>query len=148
MTKLLDKICYIRDLLEQKQDNKLVYNHKIMNDLFEELARQSRFKAKNYSYEIDFTAQDLRELAEDIRNTFKRWEYQTNPERIIKKFKGQTEIHLEEVNNTMDKYLSYRTINALPLIKLLNMCEGIAVILYFMEIDANDETAKLTERLI
>ena len=87
MTKLLDKICFIRDLLEKKQDSKIIYNQGVINSLIEDLNRHAKKKAENYSYEIEFTSQDLRELAEDIRNTFQRWEYQTNPERIIKKFR-------------------------------------------------------------
>ena len=148
MTKTLDKICYLRDLLEQKQDKRLVFNHMVINSLIEDLNRHAKKKAENYSYEIEFTSQDLRELAEDIRNTFKRWEYQTNPERIIKKFKGKTDIDLSEVNKTVGEYLSYRTANIMPLTRILGICEGFAFVLYFMEIDADDETAKLTERLI
>lgn len=148
MTKTLDKICYLRDLLEKKQDKKIIFNHMVINTLIEDLTRHAKKKAENYSYEIEFTSQDLRELAEDIRNTFKRWEYQTNPERIIKKFKGKTDIDLSEVNKTVGEYLSYRTANIMPLTRLLGICEGFGIILYFMELDADDETAKLTERLI
>lgn len=148
MTKLLDKICFVRDLLEQKQDEKLKFNHTVINTLIDDLTRQAVKKSKDYNHEIEFTAQDLRELAEDIRNTFKRWEYQTNPEKIIKKFKNQTEIDLSKVNDTLEKYLNLRTTNVLPLTRLLGICEGFALILYFMELDADDKTAKLTERLI
>lgn len=148
MAKLLDKICYLRDLLENKQDDKLVFNHGIINSLIDEITRQAVKKAKDYKHEIEFTSQDLRELAEDIRNTFKRWDYQVNPERVIKKFKGQTNIDLSEVNDNLNKYLSYRIQNALPLLRLQGLCEGQSIVLYFMELDADDETAKLTERLI
>ena len=148
MTKLLDNICKLRDILEYKQDSKIVFAHKIINDLTEELTRQAIKKAKDYSYDIEFTSQDLRELAKDIRDTFKRWGYQTNPERLIKKFKGQTQIDLSEVNATLDKYLRYRNENIIPLSRLLSICEGHSVILYFMELDSDDEIAKYTERLI
>ena len=148
MSKLLDNICKLRDILEYKQDSKIVFAHKIINDLVEELTRQAIKKAKDYSYDIEFTSQDLRELAKDIRDTFKRWGYQTNPERLIKKFKGQTQIDLSEVNATLDKYLRYRNENIIPLSRLLSICEGHSVILYFMELDSDDEIAKYTERLI
>lgn len=148
MTKLIDKICFLRDLLENKQDEKLIYNHGVINSLIDEITRQAVKKARDYNHEIEFTAQDLRELAEDIRNTFKRWDYQVNPERLIKKFKGKTEIDLTEINNDMNKYLTIRTQNALPLLRLQGICEGHSVILYFLELDAEDETAQLTERLI
>ena len=148
MTKLIDKICFLRDLLEQKQDEKLIYNHGVINSLIDEITRQAVKKARDYNHEIEFTAQDLRELAEDIRNTFKRWDYQVNPERLIKKFKNQTEVDLSNVNDTLEKYLNLRTTNVLPLTRLLGICEGFGIILYFMELDADDKTAKLTERLI
>ena len=76
------------------------------------------------------------------------WDYQVNPERVIKKFKGQTDIDLSEVNTSLNKYLNLRIQNAVPLLRLQSLCEGQAIILYFMELDADDETAKLTERLI
>lgn len=148
MTKLLDNICKLRDILEYKQDSKIVFNHKLIKDLTEELTRQAIKKAKDYSYQIEFTSQDLRELAKDIRDTFKRWENKVNPEKIIKSFRGKTEIDLSEVNNTLNEYLRYRTENADVLMRLLGICEGHGIILYFMELDSNDEMAKLTERLI
>lgn len=149
MTRLLDNISKLRDILEYKQDSKLVYSHKIINSLTEELTRQSIKKARDYSYEIEFTSQDLRELAKDIRDTFKRWEYQTNPERLIKKFRGVEKVDLTEINENLEKYLRLRTDNVEPLTKLLGICEGYGIILYFMELDAGDEFAiKYTERLI
>lgn len=149
MTRLLDNISKLRDILEYKQDSKLVYSHKIINSLTEELTRQAVKKARDYSYEIEFTSQDLRELAKDIRDTFKRWEYQTNPERLIKKFRGVEKVDLTEVNANLDKYLHYRSENIVPLTRLLGICEGYGIILYFMELDAGDEFAiKYTERLI
>jgi len=148
MTKLLDKICYLRDILESKNYEKLKFCSGVINQLIEELNRQARKKAKDYSYEIDFTSQDLRELAEDIRNTFKRWENETIPEKVIKKFKGYNELDLSEINENMSKYFNLRITNILPLTRLLCLCEGFGTILYFMELDADDEVAKLTERLI
>lgn len=150
MTRILDNISKLRDILEHKEDKKIVYSHKLIGDLVEELTRQCVKKARDYSYELEFTSQDLRELAEDIRSTFKRWEYHTNPERLIKKYgKGKTQVDLSEMNNNLNIYLTYRMQNAIPLLKLLGICEGHGAILYFMELDSEDDFAiRYTERLI
>ena len=149
MTNLIDNICKLRDILENKQDNKIIFNHKIINSLIEELTRQATKKAKDYSYEIEFTSQDLRELAKDIRDTLKRWSDAVIPEKLIKKYgKGKTEIDLKEMNDIMNNYFNLIVNNVLPLTRLLCICEGHGAILYFMELDADDETAKLTERVI
>ena len=149
MTNLIDNICKLRDILENKQDSKIIFNHKIINSLIEELTRQATKKAKDYSYEIEFTSQDLRELAKDIRDTLKRWSDAVIPEKLIKKYgKGKTEIDLREMNDTMNNYFNLIVNNVLPLTRLLCICEGHGAILYFMELDADDETAKLTERVI
>lgn len=150
MTRILDNISKLRDILEYKQDKKIVFSHKIILDLIEELTRQAIKKARDYSYELDFTSQDLRELAEDIRNTFKRWGYYTNPERLIKKYgKDKKEIDLSKMNDELNKYLELRTLNTLPLMRLLGICEGQGAILYFMELASDDEFAiKYTKRVI
>lgn len=49
MTKLIDKICFLRDLLEQKQDEKLIYNHGVINSLIDEITRQAVKKARDYN---------------------------------------------------------------------------------------------------
>lgn len=149
MTNLIYNICKLRDILENKQDSKIIFNHKIINSLIEELTRQATKKAKDYNYEIEFTSQDLRELAKDIRDTLKRWSDAVIPEKLIKKYgKGKTEIDLKEMNDTMNNYFNLIVNNVLPLTRLLCICEGHGAILYFMELDADDETAKLTERVI
>lgn len=63
MTKLLDKICKVRDLVTSKDYGKLkFYNMEILN-LKEEINRQITKKTNDYSYQLDITSQDLRELA-------------------------------------------------------------------------------------
>lgn len=149
MTRLIDNICKLRDILEKKQDSKIVFNHGIINSLIEELTRQATKKARDYNYEIEFTSQDLRELAKDIRDTLKRWSDAVIPEKLIKKYgKGKTEIDLTEMNTVMNEYFKLIALNIQPLTKLMCICEGHGAILYFLELDADDETAKLTERLI
>ena len=149
MTKLIDNICKLRDILEKKQDSKIIYNHGIINRLIEDVTRQAIKKARDYNYEIDFTSQDLRELAKDIRDTLKRWSDAVIPEKLIKKYgKGKVEIDLKEMNDKLNYYFALMTQNTLPLTRLMCICEGHGAILYFLELDADDEVAKLTERLI
>ena len=84
MTQVIDKICKLRDAVTCKNDNKLIFLHGIVDKLCDELKRHLQKKVDNYSYELDFTSQDLRELAQDIRSMFKRWDTIMNPEKNIK----------------------------------------------------------------
>lgn len=149
MTRLIDNICKLRDILENKQDSKIVFSHKLMHDLIEEISRQAVKKARDYDYQLAFTSQDLRELAKDIRDTLKRWSDAVIPEKLIKKYgKVKTEIDLTDMTNTLDKILRYRADNIEILTQLQGICEGQGAILYFLELASQDDTAKLTERLI
>ena len=85
MSKLLDNICKIRDILEYKQYNKLGYIRQLSQSIFDEVHRNIKRKVKDYSYELEFTSQDLRETAQAISDTFKRWDNIMNPEKQTKK---------------------------------------------------------------
>ena len=149
MTRLIDNICTLRDVLESKQDRKLVFYHKLINDLAEEISRQATQKARDYNYCLEFTSQDLRELAKDIRDTLKRWSDSVIPEKLIKKYgKDKTEIDLNTMTDKIGEVLRYRTDNIEVLTRLQGICEGQGAILYFMELASGDKTAELTERLI
>ena len=149
MTRLIDNICKLRDVLESKQDRKLVFYHKLINDLTEEISRQATQKARDYNYCLEFTSQDLRELAKDIRDTLKRWSDAVIPEKLIKKYgKDKTEIDLNTMTDKIGEVLRYRADNIEVLTRLQGICEGQVAILYFMELASGDKTAELTERLI
>ena len=148
MTRLIDNICKLRDVLESKQDRKLVFYHKLINDLTEEISRQATQKARDYNYCLEFTSQDLRELAKDIRDTLKRWSDSVIPEKLIKKFGKKPEVDLSAMTDKIGEVLRYRADNIEVLTRLQGICEGQGAILYFMELASQDKTAELTERLI
>ena len=85
MSKLLDNICKIRDILEYKQYNKLGYIRQLSQSIFDEVHRNIKRKASDYSYQLEFTSQDLRETAQAISDTFKRWDNIMNHEKKTKK---------------------------------------------------------------
>lgn len=152
MTKLLDKICKIRDLMVSKDFSKLKFYNMQMGQLKEEVHRQIRKKATDYNYELDFTSQDLRELSSDIRKCLKRWETAMNPEKNIKALLASIEdkkINLDPFYNKTIPIMIARTENIQALIELLNLLEYHSVYLYMLEEASNDEFAlKYTERLV
>lgn len=153
MTRVIDRICKLRDAVTSKNDNKLVFYHGIVDRLCIDLKRHLQKKIDDYDYELDFTSQDLRELAQDIRSMFRRWETVMNPEKNVKY------IHKNDItdgNLTLqphfDKVLpviTARRDNISKFTELLSLCEHFGVVLYFCEIAAEDEFAiNCTERLI
>lgn len=152
MSKLLDKICALRDLIADKKYSKFKFLKMDLLQLKEEIHRQMSRKATDYSHQLDFTAQDLRELAADIRNMLKEWSDIMDPDENIKAIHTNIKDGVVNINPFMDKVvpiMSVRTISMQPLIELLNLVEYHAVFLYFVEIASEDELAlKYTERVI
>ena len=152
MTNLLDNICQIRDLLVSGNYGRLkMYKMKFCR-LKDEIHRQTRNKALDFKHELDFTSQDLRELAEDIRNLLKHWADVMNPETNIKALAEATKdgkIMLEEFPPKVIPIMQARTETIQPLIELLNIVEYHAVYLYYIEEASNDRVAlNFTERII
>lgn len=167
MTKLQDAICKLRDFFENNDiyyiSKKLPYQRGLMQQIFNDVHRRLNKRATEYEtvkfnkefnikQELDFTSQDLRELAQDIRNVFKKWENEMNPEKNIKALKkqitdsGQLNFH----NFTEQKMIiiTARRDFVQPMLELLNMLEFHGVYLYYLEIASKDEFAiKCTERL-
>ena len=85
MSKIIDNICKLRDILEYKDYKKLGYIRQLCQSIFDEVHRNMARKASDYSYNLDFTSQDLRETAQAISDTFKRWDNIMCPEKQIKK---------------------------------------------------------------
>lgn len=153
MTQVIDKICKLRDAVTSKKYEKLTYYHGIVDKLGDELKRHLQKKIDDYSYELDFTSQDLRELAQDIRSMFKKWDTVMNPEKNIK------HIHKNDIKDNnlslqphFDKVLPImraRCHNVAKFTELLSIIEHFAVVLYYCEIASEDEFAiNYTERLI
>jgi hypothetical protein len=151
MSNVIENICRLRDIIENKDYKRLAYSRKIMTSIFEEIHRHLGRKAQDYKYELDFTAQDLRELAQDIRNMFKRWDNVMCPEKNIKELtknmKDNT-IDFDSFSKKVIPYMEYRRDNVYALIELLSLLEYHSVYLYYLELASNDEFAiKCTQRL-
>ena len=152
MSNLLDKICVLRDLITQKQYNKLKFYKIGILRLKEEIHRQLSKKAQDYSYELDFTAQDLRELAQEINQMLNDWQTIMNPDTHIKetmRISENKQLNIIPFQDTVIPIMQARTNTIQPLIELLNLIEYHAVFLYFLELASNDEFAiNYTERVI
>ena len=152
MTQVIDRICKLRDAVTSKNDNKLVFYHGIVDKLGDELKRHLQKKVDDYSYQLDFTSQDLRELAQDIRSMFKRWDTIMNPEKNIKHiYKNDVKGEHLTLQPHFDKVLpviTARRDNTAKFTELLSILEHFGVVLYYFEIAAEDEFAiNYTERL-
>lgn len=151
MTKLLDKICKVRDLVTSKDYSKLkFYNMEILK-LKEEINRQITKKTNDYSYQLDITSQDLRELAQDIRSLLKKWEVAMSPEKNIKKLLKEVDaddkIDMDNFYKRVIPIMTARTESIQTLTEFLNIVEFYATFLYMVEEASNDKFAlKYTER--
>lgn len=152
MTKLLDKICLLRDVITQKQYNKLKFHKMNILMLKEELHRHIKKKALDYKHELEFTSQDLRELAKEIRDMFKRWENTMSPEKNIKEIynnRDGNKINIDKYSDKVIPIMTARTETMQPLIELLSLIEYHSVYLYYLEMAAKDEFAlNYTERVL
>lgn len=151
MSRVQDKICFIRDLVISNDFAKLKFHKMTMLNLKEEIHRHVAKKTNDYNYQLDFTSQDLRELAQDIKSLLKKWETKMCPEKNIKKIQKdviENKIFLDPFYNEVIPIMIARTENIQPLTELLNLIEYHAVFLYFLEEASNDKFAlEYTERL-
>lgn len=150
MSKLLDKICFIRDLVTSKEYGKLKFHKMKMCELKEEIHRQIKKKHEDPKYELDFAAQDLRELAQDIRSLLKRWGTLMCPEKNIKELLKNVKNNQIDMDPFFTKTIPImiaRTENIQALTELLSLLEYHAVYLYMLEEASNDSLAlNYTER--
>lgn len=155
MSQILDNICKLRDVFSSKDYKKVPHARGTMQKVFEEVHRNMTRKARDYNYTLDFTSQDLRELAQDIRSMLKRSETAMNPEKNIKEIhknsiviNGQRQINIDNYMNKALPIMEFRRDNVAPMIELLNLIEYHSVYLYYLELVTNDEVAlTYTERL-
>lgn len=144
MSNLLDRICKIRDILELKQYNRLGYIRQISEKIFDEVHRNMARKADDYSYQLDFTSQDLRETAQAISDTFKRWDNIMCPEKQTKKLMKTIEegkLNLDTFTNETIPIMAYRRDYTQILTELRSLLEYHSVFLYFIEEASNDKFA-------
>lgn len=152
MSNLLDKICALRDLIASKQYSKFKFHKMQILQLKEEIHRHIKKKAENYKHELEFTSQDLRELAEDIHKMFNDWQDFMNPAKHIKAIGTDIkdgQLDFTPYQDEVIPLMTARTECIQALAEILSLVEYHAVYLYFLELASNDEFAiKCTERVI
>ena len=149
MSKLLDNICKIRDILEYKQYNKLGYIRQLSQSIFDGVHRNIKRKASDYSYQLEFTSQDLRETAQAISDTFKRWDNIMNPEKRTKKLAKDAKNNTIDLNPFFEEVIpimQYRRDYTQVLTELRSLLEYHAVFLYYIEEASEDEVIKYIKR--
>lgn len=141
----IDCICHIRDILEYKQYDKLKASRCHFEKLFKSVHRDVKAKTENPKLELDFCAQDLRELAKDISDTLKRWDHELDPERNIKKLKKQItpdgKLDFNDYFNNFIRNARLRCDHIQILTELRNIIEHHAVYLYWLEEESMDPFA-------
>lgn len=151
MSNIQDHICKICDILDKKQYDKLGYIRKLSQVIFDDVHKYLLRKSKDYSYQLDFTSQDLRILAKSISDAFKRWDNEMCPEKNIKQLRKDCKdgkINIDEFMKSKLHFMEYRRDYTQMLIELKSLMEYHAVYLYYLEIASGDEFAmKYTERI-
>lgn len=122
-----------------------------MQRIFNDVHRHIKKKGDNYKHELEFTSQDLRELAQAIGDTIKRWDTELNPEKNIKRMKKENlkdrTLDLEPYLNRSLPIMTLRRDFIQELTELRSLMEHHSVYLYFLEEASNDEFAlRCTER--
>lgn len=146
MSKIIDNICKIRDILEYKDYKKFGYLRQLCPNIFEEVHKHIKRKSEDYSYELDFTSQDLRETAQAISDTFKRWDNIMCPEKNIKKLiknVKQNKLDLNPFTDATIPIMALRRDYTQILTELRSLLEYHSVFLYFLE-EASNDTLALT----
>jgi hypothetical protein len=151
MSNIIDNICKLRDILEYKDYKNFGYIRNLCQSIFDEVHRHMGRKANDYSYQLDFTSQDLRETAQAISDTFKRWNNIMCPEKNIKKLLKEVnngKLNLDSFTNATIPIMALRRDNAQILTELRSLLEYHSVFLYFLEEASQDKFAlKYTQRL-
>ncbi|MCM1338974.1 MAG: hypothetical protein NC191_04825, partial [Muribaculaceae bacterium] len=142
----------LRDLIASNQYNKFKFHKMQILLLKEEIHRHIKKKAQNYKHELEFTSQDLRELAEDIHKMLNDWQDFMNPAKHIKSIGTNIKDGQLDLTSYQDKVIplmTARTECIQAFAEILSLVEYHAVYLYFLELASNDEFAiKCTERII
>lgn len=151
MARITDNICKLRDILENKDYDKLKFARGLVQSIFNEVHRNMARKADDYSYELEFTAQDLRETAQAISDTLKRWDNIMCPEKNIKallKNVDNGKLNFDDFTNNSLPIMALRRDNIQMLTELRSLLEYHSVFLYFLEEASNDKFAlTCTKRL-
>lgn len=151
MARITDNICKLRDILENKDYPKLKFARGLFQSIFDEVHRNMARKADDYSYQLEFTSQDLRETAQAISDTLKRWDNVMCPEKNIKKLLKTVDngkLSFDSFTNETLPIMALRRDHIQMLTELKSLLEYHSVFLYFLEEASQDKFAlTYTQRL-
>ena len=144
MAQVISDLCKVRDILASDNDKKIAINHIKYQMLADKIRVNINKKTMDKNFDIDITAQDLRELSEDIKKVLARWETFMNGNNQTAWFLNQGKVNVTEYQKTIIPYLRARFI----LVALDNLCIFTSTMLYLIEVADEDEFAlKHTERV-
>lgn len=149
MSKVIDNICKFRDFLQQSDIYTIARDLKkqqsLIRAIFEDVHKYINRRNNEHSQNLDFTALDLRWLAEDIQKVIHKMEDKMCPEKNIKLFRKELtenrELDLTWLTNRCIPIMEARRDSIQVLYELLNLLEFHAVYLYFLELESKDEFA-------
>lgn len=147
MAQVISDLCKVRDILVSDNDKKIAISHIKYLQLADKIRSIVNKKTVDKDYEMDITAQDLRELSSDIKTVLNRWETFMNGKNqttwvIDKAVDGK--INVKSYTDTITPYLRAR----FNLVALDSLCIYTSTMLYLIEIADGDEFAiKNTERV-
>lgn len=148
MVRVISDICKIRDLLNSGKDNFIASRSCMYDQLTEKLRQLIRTKINDKNYEMDITAQDLRELSMDIKAVLRKWnglfDAKNQTSWLLSKVDTNGKLVVQEYTDKVIPYLRAR----FRLTALLNVSDYFSVLLYAIEMADVDEFAiKHTERV-
>lgn len=114
MTKLMDDICNLRDMLIAKDVKKLCANTVKIHMLTDNVRRQVKKFGKDIEHtKLDFTSDDLTETASEIKSMLKVCEDKLKPEYNLKKIFSNEKINdnvIQDFMSPMCEYMAVRTV--------------------------------------
>lgn len=149
MATVIGDICKIRDILVSDNDRLIAVSHVKYQQLADKIRNAINKKTEEPKYEMDFTAQDLREMADEIIIVLKRWEKFLDAKNqtswfLTKIKENDGKANVKEYIKIIVPYLRGRFM----LVALHSLCIYTATMLYLIEESDNDEFAiKYTERI-
>lgn len=149
MAQVISDLCKVRDILASGEDKKIAISHIKYQQLADKIRIAINKKTVDKKYEMDITAQDLRELSEDIKKVLTRWETFLDGKNQTSWFLNRTDNNDGKANvkcyiDTITPYLRARY----NLVALDSLCIFTSTMLYLIEVADGDEFAiKHTERI-
>lgn len=152
MSRVLDLICKCRDVLADRPEKLRGYvgTGALFDQMVDCAHREIARKSHDHKRELDFSSQDLMELAQDIQGVLKRWEDKMNPKKNIKNLLREVKdgkLSFHNFTEEKTQIMALRRDTIVGLTKTLSVLEFHSVFLYFLEETAQDDIIKYLDRI-